>query len=64
LAVISAMFAFGLGTIPSLFVTGCGGYWFFSKINKDYLKFFTKILMSINVIILLIMAFGLIFSNI
>ncbi len=58
-----AMFAFGVGTIPSLFITACGGYWFFNGL-KNHLKLFTKIILLINVITLLIMAFGLIFNQI
>ncbi|MFT6106567.1 MAG: sulfite exporter TauE/SafE [Rickettsiales bacterium] len=58
-----AMFAFGIGTIPALFVTACGGYWFFSGISK-YLKTFTKIILFINIITLLVMAFSLIFNQI
>ena len=41
---ILAMLAFGIGTIPALFLTGCGGYWFFDAINKKHLKLFTKII--------------------
>jgi sulfite exporter TauE/SafE len=58
-----AMLAFGVGTIPSLFLTACGGYWFFDKI-QNRLKLFTKIILFINVITLLVMAFGLIFNQI
>jgi sulfite exporter TauE/SafE len=58
-----AMFSFGIGTIPALFVTACGGYWFFSGISK-YLKTFTKIILFINIITLLVMAFSLIFNQI
>lgn len=63
LLVILAMLAFGIGTIPALFITACGGYWFFSGINK-YLKTFTKIILLINIITLLVLAFGLIFNKI
>lgn len=59
-----AMLAFGIGTIPALFLTGCCGYWFFDAINKKHLKLFTKIILLINVITLLVMAFGLIFNQI
>jgi len=62
-AAILAMFAFGVGTIPALFLTACGGYWFFGGIKK-HLKLFTKIILFINVITLLVMAFGLIFNQI
>ncbi len=58
-----AMLAFGIGTIPALFITACGGYYFFSGIQK-YLKTLTKIILLINIITLLIMAFGLIFNKI
>ncbi|MFT6077382.1 MAG: sulfite exporter TauE/SafE [Rickettsiales bacterium] len=58
-----AMFAFGIGTIPALFFTACGGYWFFSGISK-HLKSFTKIILFINIITLLVMAFSLIFNQI
>ncbi len=63
LAATLAMLAFGIGTIPSLFLTACGGYWFFDKI-QNHLKLFTKIILFINVITLLVMAFGLIFNQI
>ncbi|MCE3254696.1 MAG: hypothetical protein K0R25_190 [Rickettsiaceae bacterium] len=63
LMVFLAMLAFGIGTIPSLFLTACGGYWFFDGI-KNHLKLLTKIIMSVNVITLLVMAFGLIFNKI
>ena len=63
LVVLLAMLAFGIGTIPSLFLTACGGYWFLGGI-KNYLKIFTKIILFINVITLLAMAFGLIFNRI
>ena len=63
LIAICAMFAFGLGTIPSLFLTACGSYWFFNGIKKHF-KFFTKTILLINVITLLLMAFGLIFNQI
>jgi uncharacterized protein len=62
-AAILAMLAFGVGTIPALFLTACGGYWFFGGIKK-HLKLFTKIILFINVITLLVMAFGLIFNQI
>ncbi len=62
-AAILAMFAFGVGTIPALFLTACGGYWFFGGVKK-HLKIFTKIILFINVITLLVMAFGLIFNQI
>jgi sulfite exporter TauE/SafE len=29
-----AILAFGIGTIPALFFTACGGYWFFRGIQK------------------------------
>ncbi|MES2677447.1 MAG: sulfite exporter TauE/SafE family protein [Pseudomonadota bacterium] len=61
-AVLLAMLAFGIGTIPALFMTACGGYWFFSRIK--YLKLFTKIILLINIVTLLVMAFGLIFNQI
>ena len=63
LIVLLAIFSFGIATIPSLFITAYGGYWFFNKIT-NYLKLFTKIILFINVITLLIMAFGLIFNQI
>jgi sulfite exporter TauE/SafE len=65
---ILAMFAFGIGTIPSLLLTACGSYWFFNGLKnysfKKNLKLFTKIILLINVITLLVMAFGLIFNQI
>lgn len=68
LAVLLAMLAFGIGTIPALFLTGCGGYWFFSGLKNSalqkYLKIFTKIILLINIFTLLVMAFGLIFNKI
>jgi hypothetical protein len=67
ISTILAMFAFGIGTIPSLFFTACGGYWFFNGLksnSKNYLRLFSKIIIFINVITLLIMAFGLIFNQI
>ncbi len=63
-----AMLAFGVGTIPALFLTACGGYWFFDGLKnysfQKHLKLFTKIILFINVITLLVMAFGLIFNQI
>lgn len=63
LAVLLAMLVFGIATIPALFITACGGYWFFDKI-KSNLKVITKIILSINILTLLIMAIGLIFNKI
>ena len=60
--VLLAMLAFGIGTIPALFINACGGYWFFGRIK--YLKLFTKIILLINIFTLLVMAFGLIFNYI
>ncbi len=57
-----AMLAFGIGTVPGLFFTACGGFWFFSKLSY-YLNKFTKILILINLTTLLFMAFGLIFNQ-
>ena len=62
--VLLAIFAFGLGTIPALFITACGGYWFFGKVNSSFLKIFTKIILLINIATLLMMAFGLILNRI
>jgi hypothetical protein len=64
LTVFLAMFAFGLGTVPALFATACGGYWFFGRINQNYLKIFTKTILLVNMATLLLMAFGLIFNKI
>jgi sulfite exporter TauE/SafE len=61
--VLLAMLAFGIGTIPSLFITACGGYYFFSAI-QNHLKKLTKIILLINITTLLVMAFGLIFNHI
>lgn len=60
--VLLAMLSFGIGTIPALFITACGGYWFFNRIK--YLKLFTKTILLINILTLLVMAFGLIFNYI
>lgn len=66
--VLLAMIAFGIGTIPALFITACGGFWFFNKspkyISHKYLGIFIKIILLINVITLLIMAISLIFNKI
>jgi len=58
-----AMFCFGIGTIPSLFATAYGGYWFFNFFQKR-LKLFTKIILLINSFTLFLMALGLIFNKI
>jgi hypothetical protein len=58
-----AMLCFGIATIPSLFLTACGGYWFFDRI-KNNLAIFTKIILSVNALTLFIMAIGLIFNKI
>lgn len=55
MALIS-MFAFGVATVPSLFISGIGSYFFFNKI-KISLKIFTQFILLINMITLLIMAF-------
>lgn len=60
---VMAIFAFGIGTIPALFATACGGFWFFNR-NKKYLEVFVKIILFINIITLLIMAFGLMSNRI
>ncbi|MFT5703216.1 MAG: sulfite exporter TauE/SafE [Rickettsiales bacterium] len=65
--VLMAMFAFGVGTIPALLITALGGHYFFSGLfngNPKYLKYFTKIILFINIITLLVMAFSLIFNRI
>jgi uncharacterized protein len=57
------MFCFSMGTIPSLFITSCGGFWFFNLLQKR-LKLFTKIILLLNSLTLFIMALGLIFNRI
>jgi sulfite exporter TauE/SafE len=53
---LMSMFAFGIATIPSLFISGVGSYFFFNKI-KISLKIFTQFILLINMITLIIMAF-------
>ncbi|MFT6332510.1 MAG: sulfite exporter TauE/SafE [Lentimonas sp.] len=58
-----AVLAFGIGTIPALFLTACGGYWLFNGANK-YSRIFIKIILAANILTLLIMAFSLMFNKI
>ncbi len=65
--VLLAMLAFGIGTVPALFLTACGGNWLLSGFlsgNNKFIKIFTKTILLANITTLLVMAFGLIFNKI
>lgn len=53
-----AMFLFGLATMPALIFSGFGGY-FFLKIAKKQLKLLSRVVILINSVTLIIMAFAL-----
>lgn len=53
------IFAFGIMTIPALFLTAAGGYWFL-KLSARNFKFISKTVIAINVITLFVMALSLI----
>lgn len=60
------MAIFGLATIPALFLTACGSYWFLDKLPspKSWLKLFTATILLLNAITVFVLAFGLIFDRV